>query len=250
MPTYEDERGYDRKIEVEHSNLVHRAIAYKEIYLKNRSKYPLPFSEYDVHHEDGNKKNNKIKNLKIVTRKEHNELHKKIKKKTKMKHKKINWIFESRIGKGILAIFLGLILVFGKEDIISTKTIGILIIIFSILFLIFEIKIYYQVKKSKKSKDIKNQEHSIIAYYLERHNITYVYLPKEEKQLTFLLPEYDVYIKYWEKETYDKEKRKKLLKKLKGNKTPIIELFKDNLISFKQLDWKFMQRILEALKKK
>jgi len=55
--------------------LIHRDVAYKEIYLKNREKYPLPFSEYQVHHLDGNKFNNSIKNLLILTREEHKKIH-------------------------------------------------------------------------------------------------------------------------------------------------------------------------------
>lgn len=72
--TYKDERGYDRNYP-KHSNLLHRENAYKYIYLKNRDKYPLPFSAYDVHHIDGNKNNNHSSNLKIVTRDQHKEIH-------------------------------------------------------------------------------------------------------------------------------------------------------------------------------
>ena len=55
--------------------LIHRDIAYKEIYIKNKAKYPLPFRMYVVHHKDGNKFNNSIKNLQIVTREEHSKIH-------------------------------------------------------------------------------------------------------------------------------------------------------------------------------
>jgi len=69
-----DDNGYEREV-IEHSNLTHRRKAYKYIYLKNRDQYPLPFSKYVVHHIDGNKKNNKIDNLQILTQEEHEELH-------------------------------------------------------------------------------------------------------------------------------------------------------------------------------
>ena len=35
----------------------------------------MPFSEYVVHHKDGNKKNNDIDNLEILEQKEHEEIH-------------------------------------------------------------------------------------------------------------------------------------------------------------------------------
>lgn len=51
--------------------LVHRDIAYIHIYLKNRDIYPMEFYRYVVHHKDGNKLNNKINNLEILTKKQH-----------------------------------------------------------------------------------------------------------------------------------------------------------------------------------
>lgn len=70
MSIYTDEKGYKR-----HSNLVHRQKVYEQIYKKNRHKYPLPFSEYVVHHKDGNKENNNIENLEILTPEEHDAVH-------------------------------------------------------------------------------------------------------------------------------------------------------------------------------
>ena len=74
MATFIDDKGYERG-KVEHSNLVHRQKAYNNIYLKNRDDYPLPFSKYQVHHIDFNKRNNNINNLQIVTPEEHEKLH-------------------------------------------------------------------------------------------------------------------------------------------------------------------------------
>ena len=70
----EDEKGY-LKGEDKHSNLWHRKVAYYKIYLKNKGKYPLPFSEYEVHHKDGDKKNNLPENLEILTPEEHIDKH-------------------------------------------------------------------------------------------------------------------------------------------------------------------------------
>ena len=72
--TYIDDKGYLR---YKGSNyLVHRDVAYEEIYrLNTEEEYPLPFREYQVHHIDGNKLNNDYNNLEILTRDEHMEKH-------------------------------------------------------------------------------------------------------------------------------------------------------------------------------
>ena len=74
MAEYIDGEGYERG-KVNHSDLIHRQVAYHEIYLKNREKYPLPFSKYVVHHKDKNKRNNRVSNLEILTEKQHNIIH-------------------------------------------------------------------------------------------------------------------------------------------------------------------------------
>ena len=52
-----------------------RQIAYKNIYLKNKEDYSLPFKKYDIHHKDRDKDNNRTSNLDIVTRDEHEQIH-------------------------------------------------------------------------------------------------------------------------------------------------------------------------------
>jgi len=72
MPkTYIDENGYFRFNDSD--ELVHRWVAYKKIYKKGN--YSMPFSSYIVHHKDGNKLNNAVSNLQIVTQDEHEEIH-------------------------------------------------------------------------------------------------------------------------------------------------------------------------------
>ena len=58
-----DKNGYERG---NYSDLIHRQKAYRYIYLKNRDKYPLKFSDYVVHHKDGKKRNNKVSNLELL----------------------------------------------------------------------------------------------------------------------------------------------------------------------------------------
>lgn len=67
-----DKNGYERG---NYSDLIHRQKAYRNTYLKNRDKYPLPFSMYIVHHIDKDKRNNKIANLQLVTKEEHDRIH-------------------------------------------------------------------------------------------------------------------------------------------------------------------------------
>lgn len=68
---YIDGRGYKR--DIKSKRLIHRTIAYKQIY--NYNKYPERFGFYDVHHKDENKLNNSPENLEILSRKEHQLKH-------------------------------------------------------------------------------------------------------------------------------------------------------------------------------
>lgn len=68
-----DGRGYVRF--KDNNKLVHREIAYHEIYLPNKQLYPLPFGKYVIHHKDGYTGNNNPSNLELLTRQEHNKLH-------------------------------------------------------------------------------------------------------------------------------------------------------------------------------
>jgi len=43
--------------------------------MKDRKKYPLEFLQYQVHHKDGNKENNRIDNLELVEIREHEIKH-------------------------------------------------------------------------------------------------------------------------------------------------------------------------------
>jgi len=116
---YTDENGYKRG-KLNHSDLIHRQIAYKEIYLKDRESYPLRFSEYVIHHKDGNKKNNKISNLQILTPEEHESIH--------------GFDYNGESFSGAEFTFLDLL-----------KFSGTIILVLIILNLFIEIPIYYNI---------------------------------------------------------------------------------------------------------
>ncbi|MBA7597938.1 hypothetical protein ES703_04946 [subsurface metagenome] len=65
-----DIRGYERD---GYNRLIHRKVAYKYIY--SYPEYSERFGSYDIHHKDGNKRNNSPDNLQILTREEHKAKH-------------------------------------------------------------------------------------------------------------------------------------------------------------------------------
>ena len=73
--TYEDENGYLRFCS--DNRLVHRDISYRFIYRKGfkNGVYKKRFSEYEIHHKDRDKQNNRIANLEILTSDEHKKIH-------------------------------------------------------------------------------------------------------------------------------------------------------------------------------
>ena len=73
--TYIDKDGYERSHPKKHSGAVHRQRAYYGIYLPNKEKYPYPFPYYEIHHKDGDKINNKISNLILLSPEEHDKEH-------------------------------------------------------------------------------------------------------------------------------------------------------------------------------
>ena len=86
--TYLDKNGYYRFIDSD--RLVYRWVAQKYIYNENREEYLLPFSKYVIHHKDGNKVNNSVMNLKILTPDEHFSKHFPI---FALIRKMVRWIF-------------------------------------------------------------------------------------------------------------------------------------------------------------
>jgi len=63
---------------------------------------PLPFGKYVVHHIDGEKQNNSIKNLYICTKEQHNEIHSEQKARLKRfaNASELDYFLKSRVPKG------------------------------------------------------------------------------------------------------------------------------------------------------
>ena len=156
-----DDRGYWRD---ENDVLVHRKIAYKEIYKKERYKFSQRFTSYVVHHIDENKKNNKTSNLLIMFPDDHNKLHGYIKNETENSFKDddtskglsittwliitiilLNIIFKSIIsgwglsneflGCSVLAIFCLLIIWFSRKSKVNADGVSFAFIIFALFFI-------------------------------------------------------------------------------------------------------------------
>ena len=69
--SYIDNNGYER--DRYDDRLIHRKVAFEHIY--SFPEYPERFRDYVIHHKDGNKLNNQIENLQILTGEEHKEVH-------------------------------------------------------------------------------------------------------------------------------------------------------------------------------
>ncbi len=74
--TYTDKDGYLRY--KDSRRLVHRDVAFTEIYQPNRGRYRLPFADYEAHHKNLKKKDNRRGNLELLTETEHKRLHHKL----------------------------------------------------------------------------------------------------------------------------------------------------------------------------
>ncbi|MFH1376543.1 MAG: HNH endonuclease [Candidatus Woesearchaeota archaeon] len=137
--TFIDYKGYKRwKVSNES---VHRTIAKREIWAKNRKKYPYDFQDYQVHHRDRNKLNNRIENLELIPRIEHEYKHKIIRHEYRLINALIAIIF--------LSIAHNIFLFFAVKPKIDINIIRLEYLIFIFLFL-FSIWFFNRKKKGEK----------------------------------------------------------------------------------------------------
>ena len=137
---YKDEQGYYRW--KKSKDRVHRTIAYNEIYLKNRKKYPLNFSEYQVHHKDKDIINNRVENLEVILPRVHEEKHGK---------QRVEWaIIKMLAGIAVASFVIRLFENYARSNLGTNGTILGYFVISSLAIII----IFLSVRETKKRKYI------------------------------------------------------------------------------------------------
>ncbi|HJX05127.1 MAG TPA: hypothetical protein VJ461_00280 [Candidatus Nanoarchaeia archaeon] len=166
-------------------------------------------------------------------------------------------LFGQKIIKTLILLIIGILLFIFGDKFADSKSIGIIIAVISLCFLVYEIQLRYYIKVKKNTKEFKSNREAFIAKYFDSKKIKYIYekelkLGRSKLHPDFFLPEFDVYVEYWGKWPGDFDYRKECSHKRKLYEeydVKLIELYPDNLISFQQLDWKFTERLLNILKK-
>jgi hypothetical protein len=163
------------------------------------------------------------------------------------------------MGKSIFGIFIGTLLIIApRQETLSQNTVGIIVIIISLLYLISGTKLWWDIKHIKRPEKFRSKDEEFIADYFDRKNIKCIYekeikLGKRKIKPDFYLPEFDVYVEYWgmwnSSRAYNEECEDKR-NNFKKEDLKLVELYPDNLIDSKTLDWKFTKRLLEVLKRK
>lgn len=139
--SYIDNNGYRRFNDSK--TLVHRWVAYNQVYKKNKEKYDRPFSDYQIHHKDGNKTNNDPDNLELITNFQHN-----------IKHNKFDseeWLIIKSLGIiicGVVLMFLYILVLIENKSSLNFIT----SLPFFVIMIIMYLLVSWIMKKSKENK--------------------------------------------------------------------------------------------------
>ena len=162
----------------------------------------------------------------------------------------------TKVIRFVIIVVVGVYLYFMNEG-ISSRNIGIFMIVLGVSYLLYDLKrsyFYFSSAKDQEPKMRSNKE-KFIARYFKYRKIKFNYekplvLGTETVRPDFYLPEFNVYVEYWGRDKREANNEYFHKKKLyNDNDIKIVDLYPDNLISFGQLDWKFTERLLNLLKK-
>jgi hypothetical protein len=164
---------------------------------------------------------------------------------------------EFKIIAPVLFVLFGIMILISPEMYLSRKQLSVVFIICSLSWLINNIKQKYYIQISNKTYNFKSKKEAFIAGFFKIKKIKYIYekplkIGSQKLKPDFYLPEYDVYVEYWGlfNSNFEYKKacnHKRKLYEEEGIK--LVELYPDNLATYDTLNRKFMERLLNVLKK-
>lgn len=163
----------------------------------------------------------------------------------------IDNLLESKKVKAGIFILLGIILINSDQSkVLTPEVVGWGIIVISGLWLLGNFMDGRDVKKSLKSNQIKIPEDKFIAEYFEKNNHRYVYQPKDCKNIAeFYVTDFDVYVKYWNSQMNEHDK-KIIDKKAKKQDIYLIKIPQYCIGDFMKLHGSFSNQLAKIAKRR